>query len=152
MWNLQEAISHYRAQGAPSSQPQLVALLREVQQEHGGAIPEDALEEIARALAVRRSFLDAVLRRYPSLRTHAAPHRLEICGGPNCARQRSAALIDFVEKTYQVKSGGVSTAGGFSFRISGCMKHCGCGPNCKWDGQVYSHADAKLLQQLIGRK
>ena len=29
MWNLQEAISYYLAQGAPSSQPQLVELLRE---------------------------------------------------------------------------------------------------------------------------
>ena len=33
MWNLEEAVSYYKKQGAPSDQSALVSLLREVQQE-----------------------------------------------------------------------------------------------------------------------
>ena len=36
-WNLEEAIAYYGQRGAPADQSALVSLLREVQQENGGA-------------------------------------------------------------------------------------------------------------------
>ena len=47
MWNLEEAISYNKKQGAPSDQSALVSLLREVQQENGGAIHKSALPAMA---------------------------------------------------------------------------------------------------------
>lgn len=38
-WTLEEALAYYRRQGAPGEQGALVALLREVQEERGGALP-----------------------------------------------------------------------------------------------------------------
>ena len=37
-WTLEEALAYYRRQGAPGEQGALVALLREVQEERGGAL------------------------------------------------------------------------------------------------------------------
>ena len=108
-----------------------------------------AVAEIAAAYGLRESFLTAVLRRYPSLRTQQAPHRLEICGGPNCARQSSARLMAHIERTYGVRSGGISQTGGFSYRVIGCMKHCGKGPNLKWDGQIYNGVTPERVDRLI---
>lgn len=81
-WTLEEALAYYRRQGAPGEQGALVALLREVQEERGGALPAADLAEIAAALSLRDTFLSAIIRRYPGLRTEEAPHRLELCGGP----------------------------------------------------------------------
>ena len=148
-WSLTEALEYYRSQGAPGAQTALVELLREVQAENGGVIPDAALAEIAAAYGLRESFLTAVLRRYPSLRTQQAPHRLEICGGPNCARQSSARLMAHIERTYGVRSGGISQSGGFSYRVIGCMKHCGKGPNVKWDGQIYNGVTPERVDRLI---
>lgn len=148
-WSLQEAITYFKRQGAPGQQEALVALLREVQSEYGDVIPDAALVEIASAYDLKESYLCAIIKRYPSLRTAAAPHRLEICGGPNCARQDSARLMAWIENTYRVKPGGISKAGKFSYRVCGCLKHCGRGPNVKWDGNVYEHADETLLRSLI---
>ena len=78
-WTLEEALAYYRRQGAPGEQGALVALLREVQEERGGALPAADLAEIAAALSLRDTFLSAIIRRYPGLRTEEAPHRL--CGG-----------------------------------------------------------------------
>ena len=83
-WTLEEALAYYRRQGAPGEQGALVALLREVQEERGGALPAADLAEIAAALSLRDTFLSAIIRRYPGLRTEEAPHRLELCGGPRC--------------------------------------------------------------------
>ena len=151
-WNFDEAVAHYRSQGAPHDQQALVELLREVQRESGGVIPAEALAQTAAALGCRESFLAAVIRRYPSLRTQQAPHRLELCGGQRCGARHTAQLASFIERTYAVKSGGVSARGGFSYRVTGCMKNCGAGPSLKWDGELVSRADERTVRQLVEGK
>lgn len=139
-WNLEEAISYYKRQGAPGDQNALVNLLREVQRESGGSIPRSALPEIAAGLGTKESLLLALVRRYPSLRL-ADTHTLELCGGPNCGRR--AALAAFVEKTWGAKPSR------FTVKQVPCMRMCGKGPNIKWDGRLFHNADEALLRRLI---
>ncbi len=143
---LDELIDYYRLQGAPADQFLLTALLKDVQEACGGVLTGSALETVASALQVRLPILHALIRRIPSLRLEEAPHLLEICG--TC--RQSVRLAELIEEKYRVKSGGVSEAGKFSYRITGCMKNCRGGPSVRWDGQLYSHADMELLSSLIG--
>ena len=124
-------------------------LLREVQEERGGALPAADLAEIAAALSLRDTFLSAIIRRYPGLRTEEAPHRLELCGGPRCSGRGAARLAAFVEETYGVRPGGVSASGRFTYRITGCMKNCPNGPSLRWDGALHSRADEALIRALV---
>ena len=140
MWNLEEAVSYYKKQGAPSDQSALVSLLREVQQENGGQIPMQALPEIADGLTVKESYLLAVVKRIPSLRL-ADRHCLELCAGPNCSKR--GALAAFVEKTYGQKPEK------FTLKFGPCTRMCGKGPNIKWDGQIYHQADEALIRRLV---
>lgn len=148
-WSLQETIEYYKGQNAPKNQQVLVNLLREVQENSGGVIPAGAFAEIADSLKLKESFLSAIIKRYPSLRTEDAPHRLELCSGERCQKRNCRELHRFVEETYGVQSGCVSKHGGFSYRITGCMKNCPNGPSLKWDGKLYSGADEKLIQKLV---
>ena len=138
-WNMEEALQYYRSQGAPGDQNALTNLLREVQTEHG-AIPQWTLGVIAEAYGIRESFLQAIIRRIPSLRL-ANSHCLELCGGPNCSKR--AKLAAFVEHTYGAKPAA------FTLRYTGCMRMCGKGPNLKWDGKVYNGADEALIRKLV---
>ena len=52
-WNLAEAVAYYRNQGAPGDQSAVIALLRELQQENGGAIPRKLLAEAAELLGTK---------------------------------------------------------------------------------------------------
>lgn len=150
-WDWNEALDHYRRQGAPGDQNALVSLLREVQQAHGGVLPAHCLSRVAEAYGLKESFLTALVKRYPSLRPAAVPHTLELCGGPNCAKRQAAELAAFLEREYGAKPGGDSQRGGFSLRLTGCMKRCGQGPNIKWDGEHYPAATPELLRRLIGQ-
>ena len=77
-WNLEEAIAFYGQRGAPGDQSALVSLLREVQQENGGGIPEAALAPVAEAYGVKESYLLALIRRIPSpLQTATAKASIE---------------------------------------------------------------------------
>lgn len=136
-WHIDEAVAYYRTQGAPRDQNALVNLLREVQQESGGAVPAGLLPKIAEALSVKESFLTAIIRRYPSLRL-ADTHTLELCGGPNCSRR--ANLYSYAEKHCPKK---------VTLKQVPCMRMCGKGPNLKWDGKLYNGADEALIDELL---
>lgn len=139
-WNLEEAVSYYRRQGAPGDQNAVIGLLREVQQENGGSIPQHLLPEIADAYGVKESFLLAVIRRLPSLRL-SGRHCLELCAGPNCRKR--AELAAFVERICGKNPEKLTV------KQVPCMRLCGKGPNIRWDGTVYHHADEALLRRLL---
>ena len=137
-FSVEEAVMYYKKQGAPGDQSALVSLLREVQQESGGAIPIAALPELAEGLGVKESYLQAVIRRIPSLRL-SDMHTLELCAGPNCGKH--AALAACAEKLCKGKN--------ITLKFTPCMRMCGKGPNLRWDGKVYNQADEKLLRSLV---
>lgn len=136
-WNLEEALSYYKAQGAPQNQTVLVTLLREIQAENGGSIPKYALNAVAAAYGVKDSFLQAVIKRIPSLRLENT-HCLELCAGPNCGKHK--ALADCAKE--------LSSGGGFTLKFTPCMRMCGKGPNLRWDGVLYHQATEDLLRRL----
>ena len=138
MWNLEEAISYYKKQGAPSDQSALMSLLREIQQETGSAIPKSSLSPLAEGLGVKEIYLLAVIRRIPSLRLSDS-HTLELFAGPNCGKH--AALAACAEK--------LCTGKNISLKFTPCMRLCGKGPNLKWDGKLYHKADEALLKRLL---
>ena len=140
-WNLEEALTYYGRQGAPGDQGALTALLREVQDEHGGKIPGELLPAIAEHYKIKESFLLAVIKRIPSLKLAAQKPILELCAGPNCPKR--ANLAGFVEKTYG------KDPKAFTLRYTGCMRMCGKGPNIKFDGKLYHKATVELLRELL---
>ena len=138
MWNLEEAVSYYRSQGAPGDQSALIGLLKEMQQEHGGSIPAHEVSAVAQTLGVKDSFLLAVIRRIPSLRL-ADGHLLELCAGPNCGKH--TALAEIAES--------LCGSGKIRVKYVPCMRMCGKGPNIRFDGKLYHQADAELLKRLL---
>ena len=140
MWNLEEAVSYYKQQGAPADQSALVSLLREAQKENNNAIPKGLLTAMAQALNVRESYLLAIVKRIPSLRI-SDTHCLELCDGPNCGKR--AELAAFVEKTYG------RNPKEFELKYVPCMRMCGKGPNIRWDGTIYHGADEALIRRLV---
>ena len=138
-WTLDEAVQYYKKQGAPADQNALVMLLKEIQREQGG-IPGYLLPDIAAGLNVKESYLQAVIKRIPSLRLQDT-HLLQLCGGPNCSKR--ARLAEFVENTYGPAPKGIEV------QYVGCMRMCGKGPNLKWDGQIYHQADEALIRRRV---
>ena len=139
-WNIDEAILYYKKQGAPADQSAVIALLREVQQEQGGSIPQYMLTPIAEGLGTKEALLNAIIRRIPSLRL-ANTHLLELCSGPNCGRHTD--LANLAESLFRGK--------GVTIKYVPCMRMCGKGPNIRWDGQLYHKADEALLRGFLAQ-
>lgn len=139
VWNLAEALTYYKKLGAPGDQSALIGLLREIQQENNGAVPVYVLKTIASSYEVKESFLQAIIKRIPSLRL-GNTHCLELCAGPNCGKH--VKLADFAESMHKAQ-------GNFTLKFVPCMRMCGKGPNLKWDGTLYHQADEALIRRLV---
>ena len=138
-WDLTETIDWYKKQGAPRDQSAVMSLLREVQRECGGSIPQYALTAMAEGCGVKEGYFLALIKRIPSLRLGAG-HSLELCGGPNCGKRTElAALAETLAKENP----------NITLKFVPCMRLCGKGPNLRWDGKLYHKADEKLLRELI---
>lgn len=135
-WEVQEALEYYKKQGAPSDQNALVNLLREIQQEQGGSISWEMLRSTAQAYHVKESYLQAIIRRIPSLRM-ADKHVLEVCAGPNCGK--AAQLAVFAEGLQSDK---------VQVKFVPCMRMCAQGPNVRLDGVRYGKMDPETLKKL----
>ena len=138
-WNLDEALAYYKKQGAPGDQSASIALLKEIQAEYGH-IPAGLLPTLAEALSTREGYFLALIRRIPSLRLETK-NCLELCAGPNCGKHTSLAA--YAEKRCKERN--------ISVKFVPCMRLCGKGPNIRWDGQLYHHADQTLLETLMGK-
>jgi len=144
---IREIIEYYSRQGAPQDQQMLIALLRELQEMHEGVIPKEMLLIIAQNYGIRDSMLMALIRRIPGLRCEDVPHRLEVCG--TC--KAGAKLRNYIEKTYDVRSGSCNEKAGFAYHVVSCMKNCKNGPSIRWDGKLFGHADETIIQELVGK-
>ena len=140
IWNFEEAVSYYQKMGAPKDQQALIGLLREIQTENNGSIPTFLLSRIAAAYDVKETFLQAVIKRIPSLRLKDS-HCLELCAGPNCGKHTDLAA--YAEKLHSL------SGTQFDFGYLPCQRMCGKGPNIRWDGKLYHKADAALLEKLL---
>ena len=139
MWDITEAVTYYKRQGAPSDQTALTALLKEAQQENGGGIPHYCVAAMAEQLNVKPSYLLALIKRIPSLRLQDT-HLLEMCAGPNCGKRTELAAL--AEKLCKANPK-------VTLKFTQCMRMCGKRPNLKWDGKIYNGADEALLRSLL---
>ena len=138
-WNFEEALSHYRNQGAPGDQTAVVQFLKEVQAQKG-SIPKWMLTRAAECWGCKESLFLAYIRRLPSLRLEDS-HTLELCGGPNCSRREE--LADYAQTLCKQK--------GVQFRLVPCMRQCGKGPNLRLDGKLYSGITRQTLEELLNK-
>ena len=138
-WNLNEAITYYKAMGAPADQQALIGLLREINREYSG-IPAVCISAVAESYNIKEGILLALIKRVPSL-CLAQQSLLELCAGPNCGK--CVTLAACAEK--------LAAQGKCTLKYVPCMRLCGKGPNIRWNGQLYHKADEKLLKDLAGK-
>lgn len=135
-WNRNEALEYYRRQGAPKDQTVLITLLTEIQQEYG-SIPRGELAAIAEFYGIKEALLLALIQRVPRLHL-ADTHTLEVC-----ATCKNTANLASAAEQLQKKHPGKLTV-----KFVPCMRMCGKGPNLRWDGKIFHHADTSLLEEL----
>ena len=96
------------------------------QEEHGGWLPPEALCEVAEALELAPSQVEAVASFYDML--HLAPvgkHLVEVCTNLSCALLGAQQVMEAFERELGVVPGETSEDGEFTLRAIECAGGCG---------------------------
>lgn len=146
-----EILDYYRGLPERSSQEAIVEMLRELQDIHGCISPY-MLEQAAVAAGVRDSMVQAICKRYPSLKTAPYNHEIILCTGRNCASKGSITVMDELKKRLGVGKNGISEDGTVCLKTRNCLKNCRKAPNVMVDGRLCSGLDAEGILRELKRR
>jgi NADH:ubiquinone oxidoreductase subunit E len=115
-----------------------------------GYVPVQAIEPLAGALGVPRAQVAGVLSYYPDL--HTAPrgrHVVRVCLGEACVANRSARLLDDLQRALGVGLGRTTEDGRMTLERVYCLGNCAVGPTIMIDDTIYGRMSASDVGQLL---
>lgn len=153
---LAEILSYYGSMTSPSSQENIVAMLREIQELYG-CISNEHRQMAAEAAGVGRPVIDCIMKLYKTLKPAPYQHRITVCTGSACLRQKKQEKwLEDLKKELGIKgkipaSGALSSDGRILLETRSCLKRCRTAPNVMVDGKL-AEQDGKgeLLKKLLG--
>jgi NADH:ubiquinone oxidoreductase subunit E len=115
-----------------------------------GAVPTEAIPDIAATLGVTEADVAGVLSYYPELRT-AAPgrHVVRICAGESCKAHHCERLVRTATERLKVGVGGTTADGRFTLQRVYCLGSCAVGPTVLIDRDVHGSVTSDSLPALL---
>jgi NADH-quinone oxidoreductase E subunit len=113
----------------PRERSAVMPALRLAQEEHGGWLPPEALEQVADALELTPAQVEAVASFYDMF--HLEPvgkHLVEVCTNLSCALVGAQQVLDAFESELGVGPGETTEDGEFTLRAIECAGGCGWAP------------------------
>ena len=156
-----ESAAHFRervqkiASVYPDRHSAILPALRVAQEEHGGWLPVEALEEVADALDVTPAYCQAVASFYDMF--HLEPvgrHLVEVCTNLSCALVGAQRVVEAFEEELGVRAGETTDDGAVTFRVVECLGGCGYAPVVAVDNRYRHHVEpqdaAGIVEELRG--
>lgn len=139
---LDEIQSYYCSQPDATSQENLVAMLREIQ-DLLGCIPADIQEDIADALGLKPIVIRQLIKLFPSLTSAPRRHKITVCTGPACSADQSGLLLDALRQAIHGKP--------FTLTTKSCLKQCRTAPNLKIDEDFFASVQPEDIHDILNR-
>lgn len=139
---LDEILSYYGSQPDATSQENLVAMLREIQ-DLLGCIPADIQEDIADTLGLKPIVIRQLIKLFPSLTSAPRRHKITVCIGPSCSAEQSGLLLDALRQAIHGKP--------FTLTTKSCLKQCRTAPNMKIDEDHFAAVQPEDVHGILNR-
>lgn len=115
-----------------------------------GAVPLEAIPDIAATLNVTEAEVAGVLSYYPELRQDApGRHVVRICAGESCTANHCERLVRTATERLKVKVGGTTPDGRFTLQRVYCLGNCAVGPTVLVDQDVHGGVSPTDLEELL---
>jgi NADH-quinone oxidoreductase E subunit len=113
----------------PRERSAVMPALRLAQEEHGGWLPPEALEQVAEALELTPAQVEAVASFYDMF--HLEPvgrHLVEVCTNLSCALVGAQQVLEAFQSELGVRPGETTEDREFTLRAIECAGGCGWAP------------------------
>lgn len=148
---IEEILNYYSAGSKPASQETIVEMLRELQ-EANGFISQGLKEQAAGTAGVKLSTIQAIMKRYKTLKEADFCHEIIVCTGRTCAGKGNFDILNSLKEALEIGGSGISGDGKIYLRTRACLKKCRMAPNVIVDGHMYSGNTVEEILRLLGRE
>ncbi|MBS6644234.1 MAG: NAD(P)H-dependent oxidoreductase subunit E [Clostridiaceae bacterium] len=145
---LQEIFTYYEKDCDMANTEKLLPLLREIQ-EAKGYIPESVKQMISERLALKSTYIDAVIKRYPSLKEQPYLYEIRVCTDGRCSSKGALTVLHEFEILLNVQKGQVTKDNLFYLNTCQCIHNCAKGPNVLVNDKLYSQVTPAMVNQII---
>ena len=142
-----ELCTHY-----PQKRAALIPALHRCQEELGGWISPEVMEDVAEYFALEPVEVYGVASFYPMFKlSPVGLHRVSICHNISCALRGSDAILAQVCQLTGAEAHGTSPDGKFSVETVECQGACANAPMFDLDGTYYEDLDADKVAAILER-
>ncbi|KUJ71838.1 NADH-quinone oxidoreductase subunit NuoE [Thiomicrospira sp. WB1] len=132
------------------AQSAVMAALRIVQEENGGHLTTELMDEVADYLNMTPIAVYEVATFY-SMYEHepVGRHKLCVCTNISCMLRGSDELLDYMKQKLDVEVGQVTPDGKFSIKTVECLGACGGAPMMMVGKEYYEDLDEKRVDEIL---
>ena len=143
---LEELCTHY-----PQRQAALIPALHRCQEENGGWLSPDVLEECAELLGLEPVEVFGVASFYPMFQLRpVGKHVVGICRNIACDLRGAEDVVRQVCELTGARPGGTSADGRFTVHLLECQGACTAAPMFDLDGTYHENLDAERVERILG--
>ncbi len=143
---IEEIISYYQKQ--PQEQENYRAMLEELQ-DVLGFLPQSVLERAARALEIKVTVLNCLVKFSSALKLAPYQHKIVACTGERCGRKDSPSLLQLLKDELKTDKDGLSYDKKILLVTQNCLKNCKTSPNLMIDGEICPHMTKERLMGIL---
>lgn len=143
---LEELTTHY-----PQRRAALIPALHRCQEELGGWLSPEILEEVAEFFDLEPVEVYGVASFYPMF--HLKPvgkHVVGVCRNISCDLRGANEIVDTVCRVTGAQVGGTSPDGKFTVEVLECQGACTNAPMMDLDGTYHENLDPEKVERILG--
>jgi NADH-quinone oxidoreductase subunit E len=134
----------------PDPQSALLGALALAQKDHGGWLPDRALEEVAEVMGMPPALVASTASFYTML--HLQPvgrHVIQVCRSVSCFLLGADRLTEYLSQVLGIRPGETTTDGAFSLVEVECLGSCGTAPVVQVDDRLYEHVTNGQIDEIL---
>jgi NADH:ubiquinone oxidoreductase subunit E len=121
-------------------------------QENLGAVPADAVDQVAGGLGVTAADVAGVLSFYPDLRTRRpGRHVVRLCMGESCVANHCKRVMGALAEELRIGLGATTPDGRFTLERVYCVGNCAVSPTVMVDEDVHGRVTPAGIPELLAK-
>jgi NADH-quinone oxidoreductase subunit E len=134
----------------PDRRSAILLALHVAQAEHGGWLPDEALEAVASALDLPAAQVASVASFYTMLyRQPVGQHLIQVCTNVSCSLLGARRLVDYLSQKLGVEVGETTADGRFTLLEVECLGSCGTAPMMQVDDAYHENLTENKIDRLL---
>lgn len=135
----------------PQKRAALIPMLHRCQEELGGWISPETMEDVAELVDLDPVEVYGVVTFYPMFRLRRpGKHVIGVCQNISCDLRGARDIVDQVCRITGAPPRGTSEDGKFSVELLECQGACANAPMLDLDGTYHEDLDAEAVERILG--